>query len=392
MTMTKVNDVSKARARLLLQSAFFGTILVTSPMVVRHDIPTAATDMRSIFYNPKFFEGMEVEEIMGVLAHEVLHIALEHGLRRGGRDPRLWNVACDYAINLILIECGFKLPAGGLYDKKYAGMSAEQIYALLEKQRQDDKGKGKPQSGSGQSGDGKPGNGQSGGQGPSEDDLFGGLGQDLIEPSFADPAEATKLRDEVRAKIVQATMMGRMAGNTPAGLLRAMDDLIYPPVPWQELLRPMMTQMVKSDENWSRRNRRFFDVYLPNVQTTRIGTVVVIGDTSGSITNDDLKVIGGSVVDIAEDVTPEKIHVLWADSCVAGEQEFDRGDTIELKPKGGGGTDMRVPLARAAELEPDAVILITDGYTPWPDMEPDYPLIVCCTTDARVPVGEVIRL
>lgn len=389
--MAKVNDVSKARARLLLQSAFFGTILVTSPMIERHDIPTAATDMRNIYYNPAFFDGMPVEEIMGVLAHEVLHIALEHGLRRGGRDPRLWNIACDYAINLILIECGFVLPKGGLYDVKYKGMSAEQIYALLEKERdkhgKQQSGQGQPQQGRGQ---GQPQSGQ--GNGPDPSDLFGGMGQDLIEPDMTDKAEVAKLKDEVRSKIVQATTMGRMAGNTPAGLLRAMDDLIHPPVPWQDLMRPLMTSFVKDDENWSYRNRRFANVYLPARHSERIGLVAVIGDTSGSITNDELKSVGGSVVDIAEEVTPEVIHVLWADSKVAGEQVFECGDPIKLDPKGGGGTDMRVPLARAAELDPAVVVLITDGHTPWPDVAPDYPLIVLCTTKVNVPFGEVIRL
>ena len=386
--MTKLDDVSKARARLLLKSAFFATILLTSPMIVRHDIPTAATDMRNIYYNPAFFDGMPIDEITGVLAHEVLHIALEHGLRRGNRDPRLWNIACDYAINLILIECGFQLPKGGLLDHRYAGMSAEQIYALLEK----DRPKGKPQSGQGQGQPNPNGQGNGQGDGPDPDDLFGGMGQDLMEPAGNTPDEVAKLRDEVRSKVVQATTLSRMAGQLAGGLARAMDDLIYPPVPWQDLLRPLMTRMVKADENWSHRNRRFTDVYLPRVQSNRIGPVVIIGDTSGSITNDELKVVGGSVVDIAESVQPEKIHVLWADSKVASEQEFDAGDDIRLEPKGGGGTDMRVPLARAAELEPDAVILITDGHTPWPDVEPDYPLIVCCTTNVNVPVGEVIRL
>lgn len=386
--MTQITDISKARARLLLKSAFFGTILISSPMVARSDIPTAATDMRSIFYNPDFFAEMPVDEIMGVLAHEVLHIALEHGLRRQGRDPRLWNIACDYAINLMLIDCGFQLPKGGLIDPTYKGMSAEAIYALLEKKRSERK-KQQQASGQGQpSPDGKPQSGQ--GSDPFDD--IPGIGADLIEPDLSDPMEASKLRDEVRQKIVQATTLGRMAGNMPADLLRAIENLIHPPVAWEDVLRPLMTRIVKTDESWSRRNRRFSSVYLPARHSEKIGTIVVIGDTSGSITNQDLKKIGGSVVDIAETVTPEKIHVLWADTRVAGEQEFDCGDPIRLEPKGGGGTDMRVPLERAAELEPDAVVLITDGYTPWPSVEPDYPLIVLCTTKIEVPVGEVIRV
>jgi predicted metal-dependent peptidase len=371
--MTKLTNVSKARARLLLNSAFFGTIMVTSPMVERHDIPTAATDMRHIFYNPAFFDELPVDEIIGVLAHEVMHIALEHGLRRQGREPRMWNYACDYAINPILIDCGFKLPAGCLFERRFLGMSAEAIYDILEKEQQARKKRGQGQPGS-DMGD------------------VPGIGSDLIEPAPASPEEAAKLREEVRNKVVQAATMGRLAGNMPASLQRAIDEVIHPPVPWEDILRPMMRSVVKHDESWSRRNRRFSSVYLPSQHSERIVRVVVIGDTSGSITGDDLKRIGGSIIDIAEEVRPEQIHVLWADTRVASEQVFDCGDRIELAPQGGGGTDMRVPLARADELEPDAVVLITDGYTPWPDDEPSYPLIVVCTTKAAVPVGEVVRI
>lgn len=385
------DKVLRARARLLLKSAFFGTVLVSTPMVVVPGLGTAATDMRTIAYDPDFFESISLEQVIGVMAHEVLHIVLKHGLRRQGRDPKLWNIACDYAINLMLIECGFELPKGGLFDAVYRGMSAEQIYDLLLKHSKPKGGRGKGQPGQ----DGVT----------TKDSGIPGVGEDLLEPgtiqpdgkvgdkdsALGGPEDIRALEQELSSKIAQATTMGRMAGKMPASLLRAIDQLLHPPVPWQELMRPMVRVLVKHDESWMRRNRRFSSVYLPSSYSTRVGKVVLIGDTSGSIGNDDLRKIGGSVVDIAEEVQPESIHVLWADTRVAGEQVFDRGDSIELVPEGGGGTDMRVPLARAAELEPDIVVLVTDGLTPWPDSV-DYPLIVVCTTTAPVPVGEVVRI
>jgi predicted metal-dependent peptidase len=118
----------------------------------------------------------------------------------------------------------------------------------------------------------------------------------------------------------------------------------------------------------------------------------MIGDTSGSIGNEELTKYIGEAAMIAEDVRPERIIFLWADTKVAGVQEFEEGDPIVPKPKGGGGTDMRVPLKKALDYQPECVVLFTDGYTPWPDVEPDFPLIVCCTTDAPVPVGIDIRI
>jgi predicted metal-dependent peptidase len=119
---------------------------------------------------------------------------------------------------------------------------------------------------------------------------------------------------------------------------------------------------------------------------------VLIGDTSGSIGNDELVKYMSEAAAIAEEVRPEHIRIMWADTRVAGEQVFEEGEPITPKPMGGGGTDMRVPLREAEQYEPEVVVLFTDGYTPWPDGEPPFPLIVCCTTETEVPIGIDVRI
>lgn len=198
-------------------------------------------------------------------------------------------------------------------------------------------------------------------------------------------------RNEVRAKVVQAVNVGRMAGSIPGDLLRQLDSVIHPDVPWHELVRPTVHSLARFDETWAKRNRRFSSVYLPSVQRPQVGPVVLIGDTSGSITDEDLRKIGGTAISIMEEVQPVRIHVLWADAAIAGEQEFDAGDHVDLQPRGGGGTDMRVPLARAADFDPVLVVLVTDGLTPWPTEPPDYNLVVL-TTNKPAPFGEVIKI
>lgn len=417
--------MSKARARLLLKSAFFGTLLVTTPSIITRDprIDTAGTNGLKVWYNADFIEPLSTERLIGLIAHELSHIALMHMFRRQHRDPKLWNIACDYAINPMLLDNDFQLPSGGCYDPRFRGMSAEAIYAQLVEEQppqpqpqsgdcdpQDrgdpgDSGSGDSQPGSGdgdeQGGDGQPQPGQGGsqpGDGPSKAPAAAGqgvpgVGADLIEEDFDGDAEAERAaRDEVRGRMVQAVNAGRMAGQVPAGMARQLDELIHPPVPWQDVLRPYMQSLVQDDESWQRRNRRYSSVYLPSRASPSLGKAVVIGDTSGSITDDDLKLIGGAVVSIVEDCHPEVVHMLWADTEVAGRQVFQRGDTVELEPAGGGGTDMRVPLAEAAQHEPDVVILITDGYTPWPDTPPDFPVVTVCTSSAPIPFGEVVRV
>ena len=99
-----------------------------------------ATDGVSLYYNPDFVETLNAATLAGTLAHEVMHPALHHHVRRSGRDPKRWNIACDYAINPLLVDAGLNLPEGVLLDNRFRGMSAEQIYNLLESEASQDSG------------------------------------------------------------------------------------------------------------------------------------------------------------------------------------------------------------------------------------------------------------
>jgi predicted metal-dependent peptidase len=72
-----------------------------------------ATDGVSLFFNPDFVDTLSAAELARVLAHEVADPALQHHTRRGDRSPKRWNMACDYAINPLLIDAGLLIPLGG---------------------------------------------------------------------------------------------------------------------------------------------------------------------------------------------------------------------------------------------------------------------------------------
>lgn len=381
-----MNNLQKAKARMLIGHPFFATLLLSTPVIEDRTIPTAATDMKVIRYNPDFFAPLTIGQIAFVLAHEVLHIAFAHGFRRMERHPLGWNIAADYAINLLLKEAGFEFVEGGLLDEQYKGMSAEQIYEKLKQDQQ--KGKGPDGSGRqpGKSGGKQPSNGFGSG------DKVPGVGQDILDPDVSSPEDAVEAQRQIQQKVAQAANMARMAGKLSGSLERFVDEVLNPKVPWPALLRDYMTRVTHDTESWSRRNRRFTDIYLPARHNYRMGEIIVIGDTSGSISAEELNKVGAEVSSISDLMQPERIRVLWADTSVAKEQVFEPGEVLTFEPAGGGGTDMRVPLDHAEQYDPQVVVLITDGYTPWPDVPPSYPLIVCCTTDAAVPVGEVVRI
>lgn len=380
--------MQKARARMLLNHVFFGSLVLSSKWIKDKSIPTAATDMIDVFYNPEFIEGLrDVDLVQFVCAHEIAHIMFKHGLRRNGRNPTRWNIACDFAINLILRKAGFKIWEHALCDDKYDGMSAEQIYDAREKEREGSSGKG---GGNGQRPRGVPGKGTP--DHPSIGEDSDGLGNDLREPANMDAAAQARMTQQIQQRVAQAASMARMAGKMPAGLERIIDGILNPPLPWRELLREYMTDIVHDDENWVRRNRRFRTV-LPGKFSEAMGELVVIGDTSGSVGAEELKQVSTELTYIVEHVKPTLTRVVWADAQDCSHyEEFQPGDDVVIHPKGGGGTDMRKPLKYVEQFDPRIVVLVTDGYTPWPDVEPDYPLIVVLTTNAPCPVGRVVRI
>src|SRR6266581_7065450 len=102
--------MARGRTALLLDHPFFGALILRLKLVEADWLATMATDGASLFFNARFVAGRSDPELVGVLAHEVMHPALQHHTRRGDRDAELWNVACDYAINPILLKTGIRLP------------------------------------------------------------------------------------------------------------------------------------------------------------------------------------------------------------------------------------------------------------------------------------------
>lgn len=392
--------LSKAKARLLMDHPFFATLLIRTEIVLRDDLPykTAATDGDHICFDPSFLDQLSIEDTMAVMCHEVGHDSLLHSIRLEHRNPELWNIACDHAINLMLEDQGFKCPkavvGGWLADKKYKGMSADRIYDDLKRNppppQGGDDGDG---DGSGKPGQGQPGAGKGGKPTPGKgrDWLHGDV---MPSKQGGDPAAQAKAEQRAKQRVAAAANYARLAGKLHGELERMVGECLDSKVSWTDVLRDYMMKVVKGRENWGRRNRRFDTIYLPTRHDKKMGPIVFIPDTSGSMMGDDMEKICTEIAACAAQTQPENITALWTDTRVAGVQTFtpDEFSYAALKPCGGGGTDMRVALKAAEDYEPQVVVLLTDCYTPWPDSEPPYPLIVIATTNAPCPIGQVIRI
>ena len=121
----------RARSALVLDHPFFGVLALRLRLREDTTCRDLWTDGLTLAYNPAFAATIPEAALVGAQAHEVLHLAFNHHLRRQDRDKDLWNRACDLAVNQILLEAGFSLPQGFFHDAAYAAMAAEEIYAEL---------------------------------------------------------------------------------------------------------------------------------------------------------------------------------------------------------------------------------------------------------------------
>jgi predicted metal-dependent peptidase len=369
-----------ARASLVKTKAlmFFASALLQTKFVEDPNCPTAWTDMTVIGYNPSFIENLDVPVARFVIVHELMHMLLKHGLRRGNRDTIRWNQACDYAINIMLKDMGFSIWRWALINGDYRNMTAEQIYAKREQEQQNH-----PQDQPGQ-GPGKPG--------PEQ----GGLGGDLRPVPASTPEKAAAIDHEISKRIARATAIAQQHGAMPGAIAAIVSATYEDPVPWEQVLIDYMTASVAQDENWSRRNRRYSEVILPSHKSNGMDELTIIADSSGSMFSKPIfERIAVAVNHITTVIKPMTVRVIWADDDACSNIDvFEDGGEVTLHPKGGGGTDMCKPLAYVTEqYSPEVVLLLTDGFTPWPEVPTPYPLIIGCTTNAPCPEwAAVVRI
>lgn len=376
--------LQRAKTKLVLSHPFFGCMLLSCRMIETDQVPTAATDGRDLYYNPKFISSLKYEEVMGLLAHEVMHKVFMHAFRRKSRNPKLWNIACDYAINLILKDEDFILPEGGLLDKQYAGMTSDEIYNKILEEAMDKAANGQSDNG--------------GGGGSSQEEAIeiylGGLDEipdHLKEKAQAlTPAEQHELESDIKTQIAQAAQQAKQAGKLPASVSQLVGELLKPKVDWKKQLRDFIQQTAKTDYTFRRPNRRTLvhDLYLPSMTGDEMPNIVIAFDTSGSIygAKKTTAAFVTEINSIIEDCCPAKVDVVYADAAVCHTQELAKHETLIPELKGGGGTAFSETFRWIDNLDekPAAILYFTDLYVS--DYgNTDIPTLWCCYDNSSPP-------
>lgn len=382
--MAKENMLlAKAKTALILDQAFFATLILKMEYKESNEVNVAGTNGKEIITNPENLSKYTIPQVQTILAHEIFHCVFGHHVRRGDRDSRIWNNACDLAINPLLIEYGFDLPSDALYEPKLKGMTAEQIYNLImNDDKEDSEGAGKYQN--------ESFNGDGGSL---------GIAMDAVGEDGEPASEAERAYQEADWKIsaTQAANMARKAGTLPSGLQRLIEDYISPKLPWEELLYKYFDTYSYNDFSWAPPNKRFMNqgIYVPSVRSKELKKIHFACDASGSVMDHELGMMASALDYLANNFRSE-LSVLWFDTQVHKVDEFDIGEPIELKPQGGGGTDFRAPFVWLEKegVIPTVLIVFTDMECDRYPEEPEYPVIwmTWCKNYQKPPFGTVIQM
>lgn len=359
------------RLKLIRDFVFFGCLAMRMKLVERTDIDfLAATDGQNIYYNPNNTKDLSNAEIVGLLAHEAGHPMLLHHLRAGARDHQRWNIACDFALNLVLQDSfkhinGATLPAGGCLDEKWRDMSAEEIYDRLPQSM------GQPQDGEGE-GQGKSVRGQK----PYDDILNGAKGMSESEVK----AEEARIKGEIQ----NAAALARKAGQMTSNLEKLVEAICEPKANWRSILHDFISSKAETDYNWALPHQRMLEQYgvvYPTLDGLKLGDLAIIVDASGSCWG-DLNQFASELSDMLAQYECS-IDVVYHDTKVTNVEHFTTNDLpIVIQPGGGGGTMAREAYDYVAEnFRPVAVIHLTDGEIfDWEKIEvPDVPVLVACS-------------
>ncbi|UCE89556.1 MAG: hypothetical protein JSW10_01580 [Pseudomonadota bacterium] len=402
--------ISAARTRLIIEKPFLGALVLRLPLVAADSkwCRTTATDARKFYYNADYIEALDLEQTQFVLAHEALHCALSHFARRDHRDKQRWDVACDYAINPLLLNDSLKPPPDYLYEQSYEGMTAEEIYPFIKEnpmeQTMDDHlyddqenegGESRGQSPT----DGRPEQQQDqggAGEGERRQQSQGG-GEGAKQPPPLSASERDALSVQWQQRLAGAAQQAMQAGKLGGAMARMVDFLLQPQLPWRMLLARYVTSVARDDYSYSRPSSRRGDpAVFPSLRSAQLDVTVAL-DVSGSVSEREMGEFL-SEIDAIKGQMRARVTLHACDAVLAkdGPWVFEPWEEFAMPRRfqGGGGTSFK-PVFDWADVQdraPDLLVYFTDAQGEFPSQPPNYPVIWLVKGKAPVPWGQRVQL
>ena len=401
MTDELTQKLSSARTRLILDKPFLGAITLQLPLVptAGNWCRTTATDAKHIFYNPRYIESLSISQTQFILAHDALHCALSHFYRRQHRDKQRWDLACDYAVNQILIDEGLEAPPGALTNDAFKGLTAEEIYPSIETNCEDETldehvydRNSEPDTES---------KSQSGGKSQTEQDspqpAKNGSSTQNTAPKPLTPQQKEELHQQWQQRLASAGQQAKMANKLSAALQRIIDVSIQSRQSWRQILSQHLSSLAKNDYSYARpSNRRAGPAIFPSLRSQQINLTVVL-DTSGSIKDQELSEFVAEINAIRGNVQA-RITLLACDSELDKRSPwvYEVWEDFQLPEKfaGGGSTDFRPAFnwIEKQDMAPNLIVYFTDGLGKFPENTPLTNTLWLIKGKVTPPWGQSIRL
>lgn len=322
MDRNRALEKTKASVFMGTNAAFLGTLLCHLSFRWSKETSTAGVSKKQFIWNPDWFDTLTADERKGVFLHELWHIALLHGLRKGTRDHKKWNVACDLRINADLLKEGYVLPQGGLFDEKYADSkewSEEKIYDDL------------PET--------------------VQTQVWG-------SDSFSEDADQVAL-------VQSAMVSAKGAGGTPGNVAAILDQFLRPVLPWKQLLHNYLTDKFEEDWSWAKPNRRFRDIYMPSLlpEDGSLDSIAMFLDTSGSISDREIQRFVSEIKFVQENLMPNKLILVQFDRKIQKVDVYNKDHLFKsIEIVGMGGTSYKEVHDFIEQHKPTISLIFTDLY------------------------------
>lgn len=366
MTPSSVPDAQKvAAARVFAASRYpyLSAALFAAPVLPAAGSGTIAVNRGwRVHADPEVLAAMAVDDLGRLLVHLVSHVLRDHGTRAGRAgvggddgDPSAWSRAADAEVNDDLAPNGMVPPCAA---EMPAGLGAENGRLAEQYYEPGRHGRRQWDCGSGCDGVERPWDGEAEGSGLSDRDgefLRLGVASELQRSEQKEP------------------------GTVGAGWLRWAERILPSRTDWRRILAAeIQTGVMRSagmvDYSYRRPSRRADStpsVVMPTLDRP-VPDVAIVCDTSGSMTGD---LLGQALAEVEAllvrvGLQGTNVRVLACDAQVHSVRRVSRASQVELL--GGGGTDMGQGIEQALVLRPrpSVIVVLTDGFTPWPSEAP----------------------
>ncbi|SMN11833.1 Sll7028 protein [uncultured Candidatus Thioglobus sp.] len=398
--------LTKARTQLMLDKPFLGNLVLRLPLKAADSwCKTSGTDAKNFYYNPAFIDGLNKHQIKFILIHEALHCALTHFARRGNRTKHKWDLACDFAINPLLVKEGFHPPIDVPIFQQYEGMIAEEIYPMIDdnlnqepmdQHLYDDQANDDSKESDGGLREDDLQQEQPTKDKRSNDNNKGGVSQLAQQPATLQPDEVEKLATQWQKNLASSAQLAQQAGKLNGEFAKLIDFFLQPQVSWQSLLAQYMSMFARDDFNYSRPSRRQGEALLPSFKSHQINLVIAI-DTSGSISQEEVNEFV-SEVDAIKANLRASITLIACDDKLSEHSPwyFEAWNELQFPASLGGGKGTNFnpvfDYINTQDSSCDVLIYFTDAKGKFPELEPNYPVMWLVKGKEKIPWGTRIQL